>query len=719
MTAAFPLVLCGTGFRSVQLAGLDRLNGRIQLVGLLAENSQTATKLAEQTQVRHWTRPEQIPSGIGGGWVSAIGHGVPAGERAADLLAREIPLLAEAPLGYDELAGCLRQARRTRTPLRLAAAVANIPAARRFLGAAQAMRTHQPAKYIAASCTRSALQALLYLLGEAIGGLRPWRFYDPVLRAEPLVVLGGSLAAVPVSLRILNKETLTPQAATEIIIGNDAGELALRGVRGPVVWTSHATGAGVLLAGPDIPGECNATIWSRAIGSELRAFTDSVGCEYADGGEVPYQLMLCQLRQDILAALGPQITPAGPPACTVAELATAAIEAAGDDLCENVMFEIPTSDETHGVGLAGLSERVADREALVTLPAAMQRLEAISLRAVLELLASSGALIAGESARSTDQIIAALGAAPRHAWLVRRWLAALTAHGIIAETAGGYRWQGSLPDVGVATDLSAAYAKLGFPAAMSEVHQLALEQLARIVRDEISIERVLFEDGEVLTKLAAYQDNIFATYLNAACGHLIRRCPQQSDQGLLRVIELGGGAGLSTAAAMRAFKGREVDYLFTDISRIFTMAAEQRFSGHTGVRYGLLDINADFAAQGVAPQAADVVLAGNALHNATNVRRTLRRIRRVLTAGGWLVFTESTRENHVILTGMQFLLSPQPGSPLLGSEDRRAGTDQVFVDIPGWNAELLAAGFLPQFTLPPPDSPLAVAGQHLFFAIAR
>ncbi|MEM9489519.1 MAG: class I SAM-dependent methyltransferase, partial [Myxococcota bacterium] len=184
----------------------------------------------------------------------------------------------------------------------------------------------------------------------------------------------------------------------------------------------------------------------------------------------------------------------------------------------------------------------------------------------------------------------------------------------------------------------------------------------------------------------------------------------------LRIIELGGGAGLMTDTVLQTVADTEIEYLFTDISRLFAVAARERFGHHPGMRCDLLDINREFAAQGFAPGSADVVLAGNVLHNAAHVGHALRRIRRLLGPGGWLVFTESTQENHAILTAMQFLLSPQPGASPLGSEDRRAGTDRVFVDAPGWTAEMQAAGFAPRLILPTPESPLAVAGQHLFFA---
>ncbi|WP_438039613.1 methyltransferase [Sorangium sp. So ce128] len=719
MTAGIPLVLCGAGFGPLHLAALQRLNGRFRLIGQLADDSEGARRFADQARIALWIRPDQAPLGAGVScWVSAAGHGVPVTERAVDLLGRGSAVLAEAPLEHDELAACLRQARLGRAAFRVAAVASATPASRRFLGAAQVLRARTPVRYVAATCTRASIQALLRLLGDALGALRPWQIREPAPLGSGLVVLGGSLAGVPIVLRVRNEVSLEAQSVVELALGSDAGELKLTGVHGDVLWTAHATGSAVLLGGTDAPAERETVSWLRATRGELTAFANAVESPGAAVSEAQVQLTLCRLRHDILAALGSATARADAEVVPAADLAAAAVEAAADDAGGEAP-RVPTGDETHeaGLRLTRLLEPAPGRDALAHLPGAMQRLEAISLRALGELLLASGAVHPGGDARTAEEIVGALGAAPRHAWLVRRWLAALCDRGVLGNVADKYVWRRALRDAGAAADLPDAYAALGFPPAMAEVHQAALLRLHALVRDELSIQQLLFRERQDLSTLAAYQDNVFTAYLSAAGAHLVRRCAELRHRPL-RVLELGGGAGLTTTAALRALDGAPVDYLFTDVARAFTAAAQERFGRHRGMRTAVLDINVDFTAQGVEPHAADVVLAGNVLHNAAHTGRTLRRIRRALAPGGWLIFTDSTRENCAILTAMQFLLSPAAGSPPLGSEDRRAGTDQVFVDAPGWNEELLAAAFVPRFVLPSLESPLAVAGQHLFFATA-
>ncbi len=462
--------------------------------------------------------------------------------------------------------------------------------------------------------------------------------------------------------------------------------------------------------------------------------------------------------------------------------------------------------KAHRAGLAAV--RMPDPEAF---PRALRRLERLSLRTIRTLLAAEGALPPGGPPRTAEEIAAALRAAPRHVWLVRRWLAALEAEGALTRTgerylpphvpddgpedagsadgvgrrhppsgmrgdrsgeaggvgvrrpasavlddrpdhaevegarylapgvpaagpghaggvgvprraapvvpgdaASGGAASGGAGDVGA--PLRDGYAALGFPPLMARFHAEALARLGELVRDEVTVQRLLFRDGDVLGALAAYQDNVFTDYLNAACGSLLRHLAERGPAPP-RIVELGGGGGAATAAVLRALHGVPADYVFTDVSRAFTTAARERFGDR--LCYRLLDINADPAAWAMPPGSADVVLAANVLHNAVHIGRTLGHIRRLLRPGGALVFTESIRENHVILTSMQFLLSAPPGRTRPGEGDRRAARGEVFLDADGWHRELTAAGFAPVCALPGADDPLAAAGQHLFWADAR
>ncbi|MFB4270806.1 methyltransferase [Nonomuraea sp. GTA35] len=355
--------------------------------------------------------------------------------------------------------------------------------------------------------------------------------------------------------------------------------------------------------------------------------------------------------------------------------------------------------------------------ALTHLPHAVRRFDEIALRALTRLVA--GVAPPG-TPRTAGQIMAALGAAPRHEWIVRRWLEVLATEGLVRRDPGGRIDAVASDDAGEddageddAAGLDRACAELGYPDQMAIFYRTALARLPELLRDEIMAQALLFPDGDLLTSLSKDQNNVSNTYLNAAMGHLVARAAA-TRTGPLRVVELGGGAGGSTAAALGGLGDAPADYLFTDVSRFFTMAAEDRFGDR--LRYALLDINADLVAQGAVRGGANVVIAANVLHCARHAGRSLRWIGELLAPGGLVVVTEAIREHYLVLATMQFLLSPRQGEPDLGAGDRRGGTGRVFLTGRELPAELAEAGLRPILELPRADSPLASPAQHLFVA---
>ena len=111
----------------------------------------------------------------------------------------------------------------------------------------------------------------------------------------------------------------------------------------------------------------------------------------------------------------------------------------------------------------------------------------------------------------------------------------------------------------------------------------------------------------------------------------------------LRVLEVGAGTGGSTAAILPALPPYRTEYLFTDLSRLFTTRAEEKFRDYPFVRYALLDIERSPLTQGIKPQYFDLIVASNVLHATRDLRETLRHIRELLVPGGLLFLLEGTR----------------------------------------------------------------------------
>ncbi|MGL5860091.1 MAG: class I SAM-dependent methyltransferase [Phycicoccus sp.] len=359
------------------------------------------------------------------------------------------------------------------------------------------------------------------------------------------------------------------------------------------------------------------------------------------------------------------------------------------------------------------------------LPGFMRLLDDAALVAMAATLTAGGAFRSG-AAQSVDQVAAVLAVAPRHRWILRRWLEILVSEGWLRHDAGAGRYHGlreaSRGDVRTTAEaVDAARAGLGYPPAMTRFFAAAADHLPQLLGDEIMMQSLLFADHDLATAEAAYKDNVINSYLNAVTATVIAGLvDRHQGTSALRILELGAGVGGTTTDVLSAVRGKDVSYHFTDVSRYFLDTAAQRFTGCGVLTYGLVDINADLDADrdidGAPVGSVDVVLAANVAHNAVDVGRFLRGVRRLLTPGGHVVLIESCREHYQVATSMQFLMSARPGTPPAGSADLRAGTDRIFVTREQWLEQLTVARLEPVLDLPRTDDPLAALGQHVFVA---
>ncbi|MFC3456334.1 methyltransferase [Amycolatopsis speibonae] len=363
---------------------------------------------------------------------------------------------------------------------------------------------------------------------------------------------------------------------------------------------------------------------------------------------------------------------------------------------------------------ARAADAAVDHADAAEVPAFLGELDRIAVRAMAATLGRARA------EGTADEFADALDVAPRHRWILRRWLAALTEEGMAVHHEHGYR----LPVPVSRAELEEAIGGLdrvrdgmGYPPAMTRFFQSVFRYLPELLRDEVALQSLLFADGETDTAEGAYRDNPVNRYANGAVAQLLRAQAESVDGRQVRVLEVGAGVGGTTADVLAALADRPKDYLFTDLSRFFLSDAEERFAGTEGVRFGLFDIDGDPASQGVAPGTLDVVLGANVLHNARDLGATLRSFRESLNPGGLLVFVDTSREIRHILASMQFLMSPRPGRDRAGSGDFRAGTDRIFPTEAEWIARLADAGLEPLGSLPAPGHPLHAVGVQVFAAV--
>ncbi|WP_424889051.1 SDR family NAD(P)-dependent oxidoreductase [Streptomyces sp. XH2] len=124
----------------------------------------------------------------------------------------------------------------------------------------------------------------------------------------------------------------------------------------------------------------------------------------------------------------------------------------------------------------------------------------------------------------------------------------------------------------------------------------------------------------------------------AAVRALVTRWPTNRP---LRILEVGAGTGATTAVLLPLLPPERTSYLFTDVSPTFLTRAQARFAAYDFVDYHLLDLDTNPSEQGFDDRTYDLVIASNALHTTSDLRRTLGYIHRLLAANGLLLAVES------------------------------------------------------------------------------
>jgi len=180
------------------------------------------------------------------------------------------------------------------------------------------------------------------------------------------------------------------------------------------------------------------------------------------------------------------------------------------------------------------------------------------------------------------------------------------------------------------------------PEAATEIKLLQRcgENLSAVLRGEIDPLTLLFPANETPTAADLYGANPVARALNDTIATWLAAVAPTGQK--LRVLEIGAGTGATTATALAALAGCDLDYTFTDVSPLFLAQAAKRFRDHSGITFRVLDIENDPLAQDFASGEFDLIIAANVMHATRDLATTLQHTRRLLATGGQLALIELT-----------------------------------------------------------------------------
>ncbi|MEH2112689.1 SDR family NAD(P)-dependent oxidoreductase [Nostoc sp.] len=179
-----------------------------------------------------------------------------------------------------------------------------------------------------------------------------------------------------------------------------------------------------------------------------------------------------------------------------------------------------------------------------------------------------------------------------------------------------------------------------------------------------------------------------------------------SSEVNLRILEIGGGTGITTAELLPILPSQQTNYTFTDVGSFFLTEAEKKFSAYPFVEYQLLNIEQPPSEQGYKNHSFDVVVAVNVLHVTQDIGTTLEHIRSLLAPEGLLLIQEITQPqlDFDMIDGL--LMNPL--------EDKQRSRGNPFLSKEQWQEALRNHGFVEVAAFSETDA----FGQYVFVAQA-
>ncbi len=120
---------------------------------------------------------------------------------------------------------------------------------------------------------------------------------------------------------------------------------------------------------------------------------------------------------------------------------------------------------------------------------------------------------------------------------------------------------------------------------------------------------------------------------------LIKNVPEDQN---IRILEIGAGTGGMTQAILPMLPADRTEYVFTDLSHMFMLKAQQRFDKYPFVQYKIMDIEQDPAEQGFDLNTFDIIIASDVIHATRNLSVSLGNAQKLLASEGVLMMLEVT-----------------------------------------------------------------------------
>ncbi|MBN3951614.1 MAG: acyltransferase domain-containing protein [Nostoc sp. NMS7] len=289
---------------------------------------------------------------------------------------------------------------------------------------------------------------------------------------------------------------------------------------------------------------------------------------------------------------------------------------------------------------------------------------------------------------SLENLLAQCHISPRYQQLLSRWLQILVEQGQLQQHEGLFTKLVPCSQDYINVHLEEVRARFAVSSLVDlDLVQRCGENLAAIVVGEQEPLEIFNELIYQKENNSSHSESTLNTYYNSILRSSLEQVVKSLPSSVhLRVLEIGGGTGMSTQALLPVLPPKQTNYTFTDIGSGFLTQAQQKFNDYPFIEYRLLDIDKSPTEQGFEKYSFDVVIASNVLHATQNIDQTLHHVRSLLAPGGFLLLWEITQPKIDFDISWGLLLKPL--------DDKRRSPGQPFIIKEQWFEALRTQDFV-------------------------
>ncbi|MBK9193160.1 MAG: class I SAM-dependent methyltransferase [Crocinitomicaceae bacterium] len=168
-------------------------------------------------------------------------------------------------------------------------------------------------------------------------------------------------------------------------------------------------------------------------------------------------------------------------------------------------------------------------------------------------------------------------------------------------------------------------------------------QIQGVLQGEVDPIQLIFPEDKWDAIVRYYVEGFaFKKYNDIAARAIKELISKLPEDQTLRVLEIGAGTGGMTQAILPMLPADRTEYVFTDLSHMFMLKAQQRFAKYPFVQYKIMDIEKDPIEQGLDANSFDLIIASDVIHATRNLSVSLGNAKKLLASEGVLMMLEVT-----------------------------------------------------------------------------